>query len=273
MNPLILTAILGATNPNAAVTRESYEARIDQAQILFGPYVEKLGYTLKIFKNWESPLMSCYTTAERLPEFRIVLNGEAFRNAETTNDGMAYTVCHEIAHIIGGPPKYTNDDFWGSAEGQADYVASNLCLKVLFQQDDNIALLDLINPPEIVRTKCDAAFSNPNDSALCQRSIMAGHSFASNNRRNRLAWFTGSHQSPAYRSLATPLSLTRRDPQQVAALNRSYAVPQCRLDTAMAGALCERGGNFDPAQAQDPQLFNCGLQDSLETRRPRCWFK
>lgn len=262
-----------AYDPNGSVTEESYEGWIDRAQEMFAPYVQKLGYRLDIQKHWSSTETGCYTSFERPPVFKIVLNGAAFRNKETTNDGVAYTLCHELSHIIGGRPKYVNDEFWGSAEGQADYMATNICLKNLFSPDDNLALLDGLNVPASVRSSCDTAYPSSSDSALCQRSILAGLSFAQNNRRYKIESYTRPRNTPAFRTIAAPLSLTRRDPTVVKELNRSYSIPQCRLDSAIAGALCHRGVSFHLDRVNDPNTFNCQGADPADTHRPKCWFK
>lgn len=260
-------------DPVAAVTKESYEAIIDKAQLMFAPYVELLGKKLIIEKNWESTELSSYTSYERPPLFKIVLNGAAYRNEATTNDGFTYTLCHEISHIIGGRPNYVNDDFWGSAEGQADYMATNICLKNLFKDDSNVALLPGLNVPLAVTQLCNKAYSSKEDSALCQRSILAGRSFAENYRLYKISSFTGSRNTARFRSISAPLSFTKRDSTVVRELNRSYSIPQCRLDSAVSGALCTRGMDFHLNTVNDPNLFNCEGNDVLNSHRPKCWYK
>lgn len=272
---LLLPSSLWAISyePGGPVSKASYELIIDNAQKMFGPYLELLGHQFQIDKNWESTEIMSYTTYDQYPlRFRIVLSGGAYRNKETTNDGFAYTVCHEIAHIIGGSPKYVNEDFWGSAEGQADYMATNICLKNLFKNDSNIELVKTMAIPPTVTEQCGKTFRSEEDSALCQRSIMAGLSFAQNYRQYKMSSYTRNRNTTVYRQIAAPLSFVKRDSTIVRTLNRSYSTPQCRLDSAVAGALCVRGSDFHLNALNDPNLFNCEGNDDSKSHRPKCWF-
>lgn len=91
---------------------------------------------------------------EFLPEKSLVINVEALNprvNAEITktdddivinimggmlmhpkmrNDTLKLLLCHEIGHLLGGPPLKSRNG-WSSTEGQADYYSTTTCLKAM----------------------------------------------------------------------------------------------------------------------------------------------
>ena len=70
-----------------------------------------------------------------------------------------------------------------------------------------------------------------------------------------------------------PLSITVPDVREVDATFVKHPIPQCRLDTYIAGALC----NIDPDEPTsflDPAVGTCARKDGYEIGvRPRCWYK
>ena len=239
--------------PWEKVNEQSFLSVVSKIEGLYSPYFELAGHHLKFTLRWESEEKSCFTTYQNPPTFLITLNGGAFRNKIMNNDGLAFVVCHEIGHAIGGHPKYMSDVFWGSAESQADYFATNVCLKKVFKDDNNAAAVEGLKVPKDVKKLCK-------DNALCVRSIMAATVFAEYTRQAKISQYP------------KPVDPLKRDSTVVTVLNRSYAAPQCRLDTAVAGSLCARGESFDLNTVGDAKDWNCRAPDASNMLRPACWF-
>jgi hypothetical protein len=236
----------------AGVTEKSYNAHINKALLLFGPYVAFTGNILSIEKRWQSELPGSSVNYAHPPIFEVVLNGAAFRTPTMTDDGMAFMICHEIGHIIGGDPKYS-PGYWPSVEGQASYAASNLCLREFFKDEDNSET----KAPLVVTQECSKTYSDREEASLCIRTVMAGYIFAENYRQFKLLPGEFHKEFP-------PISFEKKDPSEVRETNRSYPSPQCQFDTAFAAALCEKGKNFTVDVFRDPDQFTC--------TRPRCWY-
>ena len=66
------------------------------------------------------------------------------------------------------------------------------------------------------------------------------------------------------------------DPNEVAKTNHRHPEGQCRLDTMMAGALCdsEFGDAIIPRSESESVTHTCTRYEDYEVgTRPRCWFK
>lgn len=181
------------------------------------------------------------------------------------NDGLLFTLCHEVNHILGGEPVYS-PGYWPSVEGQADYMATNTCLRLLMGSDDNRSIISRMKIPKEVAAACDVVYSESEESALCQRSAMAGWTFAEYYRQYKL-------KPGEFHRVYPVISFVKKDPLKVTETNRSYTSPQCRFDTALAGALCKKGANFDISKWKEPNQFSCDITDPLKSQRPRCWYK
>lgn len=251
---LIFVSHAIAFSPSEKVTEKSYLESIDRAQSLFGPYIAISGNILHIEKNWSTDSSISSASYERPPVYLIKLSGGAFRTKTMTNDGLAFTICHEINHFIGGEPKYS-PGYWPSVEGQADYMASNACLKSFWEGEDHKDSIAQMEIPRAISEICG-------QEALCIRSVMAGYVFAENYRQFKLT-------SVEYGKKYPPISFSKRDPLVVRETNRSYSSPQCRFDSALAGALCEKGKMFDVRDWRDPGELVC---DEGLGQRPGCWF-
>jgi hypothetical protein len=251
--------------PDEAVTEESYHAILDRGTALFGPFIAGSGNILSLERNWRDSSITSFVTNERPPVFRIVIPGGAFRVYGMTNDGLAFTFCHELGHVFGGEPK-RSAGYWPSIEGQANYAASNLCLRRLFAGDDNVAIVARLRVPARVRTLCEAAYADAGEAALCQRSALAGAVFAEWYRQLKL-------HSREYRQVFPAVNFSRPDPTQVRETHTAYSSPQCIFDTALAGALCPRGQRWDLSSTALNQELSCEGRDALSAQRPRCWYK
>ncbi len=90
-----------------------YPAARDEELIIYGGWIDSTA-DHALARRWETAQV-------------LIYRGMAHRT-EIDRDALALIVCHEIGHLYGGYPyKNIRDDI--SAEGQADYFATNLCLK------------------------------------------------------------------------------------------------------------------------------------------------
>lgn len=209
--------------------------------------------------DWENDRVNAHATKDENDNPVVVVRGGMIRHPEMTRDGLLMIICHELGHHYGGAPKKfrgnSNKRSWSSAEGQADYFATNKCLPLIFADgSENIQMRargDDKNQ-ESARNRC-------REDQYCIRSAMAalvvGKVFAS----LKPFW-----ENPK-------LDLT--DSSQVGVTQYKHPRPQCRLDTYIAGALCDahHDTEFDSV---DPKIGACYRPDNNDLGvRPLCWYR
>lgn len=203
----------------------------------------------------------------------INMYGGLARRPEVTPDGFALVVCHELGHHFAGFPFYKrsifSSDDWAAVEGQSDYFATTTCAKMIWGEEASENARFRTSAPEIVRDRCDAAWSAEGEQNLCYRSSMAGLSLAT------LLGALGSNSSAP--------DFGHPDSSVVSKTNPAHPKAQCRLDTYFAGAQCMNANNpeiipgrrhasgQDSAEAeQTAQPYACY---NAVASRPACWFK
>ncbi|MCB9093166.1 MAG: hypothetical protein H6621_01790 [Halobacteriovoraceae bacterium] len=277
-------------NSGDEVTEEDFNQILDKVEKILGPYVAEKGGTLVVNRKWSDGTVNAYANRSG-KNFMVTMFGGLARHAEATEDAFALVACHEIGHHIGGAPKKRNfgwgradDDHnhiifgsgvsWASNEGQSDYWATLKCARRLWENDDNVAIMEerakeenalralgkltyeLV--PAFVTTKCEASFTDAQEIALCQRSAMGGLA---------LARLLGSLSGGKMPDFDTP------DSNVVRKTNDAHPMAQCRLDTYLNGALCDV--NFqDAVSTEDANLGTCNRAEGFSVGlRPLCWFK
>lgn len=226
---------------------------------VYGPIVaSKEGFKgLVLWRQWDSDAVQA--EAMRMEDRQgvegvIRFPGGLARHKAMTVDAFATVVCHEIGHHVGGAPS-----LWGrSIEGQADYFASLKCLRRTFAQDDNIAIMAERTVHPTPAALCAEAFGSPAEVALCERIAMAG---------KQSSVFLAEKRGVAHPDFDTP------DPTIV---DRHYIrgtpAPQCRLDTYLAGAICQEG-LYEDLNPKDAAPGTCTRAEGRTVgARPRCWF-
>jgi len=217
---------------------------------------DTLGLKLEIKNFWSSTEVnaSSHKTAEH--SFEVNLCGGLTRYRLLTKEALILILCHEIGHLMGGAPlKHPNTHV---SEGQSDYFASLKCFRKVYRPSLNLDELDSITYPHFVIQKCDQQFTNISDRLLCRKNMMASLQVA-----HYLHQVQDVHLQRARPEFSTP------DHHQVGHTETEYANSQCRLDTHVAGALCER------SEDEDVSFTNVflGTCPSGAGARPRCWFK
>ncbi|MBX2987088.1 MAG: hypothetical protein KF802_04245 [Bdellovibrionaceae bacterium] len=193
----------------------------------------------------------------------IEIHGGLLRSPRLSEDGLRFVLCHELGHFFAGAPRKAHPfdspeesapdglSFF-SAEGQSDYYAASACFRRIVAGQDHGSFLGKAPVPPAVREKCERTWGRLSaESLVCQRTILAG--------LNMLLLVKDF-----------PISVETPSEERVERTNAFfYPSRQCRLDTAVAGALCRSSLPllFD---FNDPMAVRCGNAEGL---RPRCWFK
>lgn len=243
------------TIKNQGISEEEYHTVINKVLTVYGPTAARSGNSIQVNRLWESERVNAGTLKED-NNWVINLYGGFARHRETTADGYALVICHEIGHHIGGAPKKVSPS-WSSNEGQADYFATLKCLRNVFEKDDNIEIVKDKNPPEIIKEECSKSFTSEEEVALCIRSSLAGIAI--------------SKVSADVRQ-EVPTDITITDPNVVTETFEDHPLPQCRLDTYFSGAICEVSSRRLLSRIK-PEKGTCHIKNGHERgRRPLCWF-
>ncbi len=248
---LLLSITCTATSSN--MTEADFDRALERLESTYQPYFKAKGQTLEIEKDWVEGIANAF--ADRVGEtFIVEVYGGLARHNLITEDAFSLIVCHELGHHIGGAPIPKGYD-WPSYEGQSDYFAASKCLKRVLDP--------AITPPSsevdpVLAIKCAESFKLPTDQRACERVGMAGLAAAN--------FFHMIEKKGLPPSFATP------DPTQVSKTLSSHAKAQCRLDTYLAGAVCNSNLTINP-DITDASKNVCWQGRELVGFRPRCWFK
>lgn len=254
-------------NRRTEVDEKTFNKTLDLVSKTFAPVVANFGAKLEIRGDWG----------------RSTVNGEADREGKTwvvnmygglarlpgiTPENFLFMTCHELGHHIAGFPFYP-DAGWPSAESEADYFATRVCLKKIWKDDveGNAAEAKTATPFAI--KKCNEVWSTENDRNLCARVAMAGDRYAKFYADIR-GWY--------------PPELDTPEPFRVYATFFMHAKAQTKLDIYLAGDLCNAPWNDkiipglnakdDLAAEKEAAKYSChqasGFADGI---RPLSYFR
>lgn len=248
---------VGTKSINGGLTQTQFNTVINEVKDLYASEIASLGGTLVMNRVWADGEVNA--SAERQGKKWIVnMTGGLARHEAITPDGLALVVCHELGHHIGGAPKKKLSlNVWSSAEGQSDYFAALKCLRRLFVNDNNAAIVKTLKAPAFLVAACTKAHSKE-DALICIRTGMAGTSVA------------GLFQSLSGEKVA---QFNTPDKKLVAATYEKHPATQCRLDTFFQGALCEKGMNESVSQSDEVRGTCHRTTGHRIGVRPACWFK
>lgn len=241
-----------------SMTEVQFESVINKVEKIYSPVVANMDAKLVIKRLWTHPKVNAVAYRQEKDVWTVEMYGALARHPSITRDGFALVLCHELGHHIGGAPKYRSlAKPWASSEGQSDYFATLKCLRRVFLNDNNDAIVKKLSPPSALVSACNKAH-NKEDALICIRSGMAGASVA--------ALFS-SLGSSKLASFNTP------DETVVKANSDEHPATQCRLDTFFQGSICEVAFNEDVSQ-KDEVKGTCHAANGHKTGlRPRCWHK
>ncbi len=257
------------------VNEQDFFTLLNQIEDHFQNDFKVKGTEFRINKNWDSKAIQSFSQLTQLnystsnsnrannyspaitKRFEIMVPGGLGHIPTMTIDSLALAVCHEMGHYLGGAPKFTSQSGnWKSVEGQADYYATSKCLKKLFyNRPENRAAFS--QQPAYLKKKIEKIC----DSYLCARIVAAGYHFA-----QTVAYVQAENRLP---------SLDFKDLNSLQYILQDLPGTQCRLDTLVAGAICNVsvGEDFDPVDVSAGACMADGL-DPKEAKgaRPSCWF-
>ncbi len=223
------------------VTESQFNNIIALGERHYKPIIKKLGYELVIERNWDDATVNAYAY-QNGTEMHVAMFGGLARRPEITEEGFALVLCHEIGHHLGGFPSYTMEGSkWAASEGNSDFYSTSSCARKILW---GTALPD---PNKDIEMYCSKA----KDQFQCYSSFLGAMSLT-----RLLGTLTGEKAS-----------ILKRDLKVVKRTNESYPSVQCRLDTYIAGALCDT--KWDDSKIPQNRDEMRGI--SCDTR-PRCWY-
>jgi hypothetical protein len=251
--------------------KQHFVQLIESVLSAFQPAAAKHNAVLSYEVNWNSSGAGAFTLRRNGGrDWHILFYDGLIRLPYVTDDLVQMIACHEVGHHIGGYPFKENG--WAAAEGQADYFSTHACLPKLWQteQQKNSTFRDRVNPS--IRSWCEAAFPTQERRDICFRTGFAMEAA-------RLYEGNGNPNSPRF---DTP------DSSMVTETFLMHPAAQCRLDTEIAGMLCNlpfdmfhipglgvTGQNTLDAE-RDSNRYICNSSPAADPRiqgnRPRCWF-
>ncbi len=252
----------------ANLTEKDFIEVIEEAEKIYLPLIKKShGGNLKINRLWSNSTVNA-SALQTGSSWQVNMYGGLARRPEITRDGFAIVLCHELGHHLAGYPFSSS---WAGNEGASDYFATHSCARVLWSEETekNAEFRDII--PASPKAKCDQTFDGEDDQNLCYRSMIAGKSTA-----DLLSALGG-----------TKIDWDTPDLKVVKSTNNAHPQGQCRLDTYMAGALCDKNFNINliPGKAlgsrrngkeaeMEAAKVTCTQYEEYEIGfRPLCWFK
>lgn len=254
------------------VKEADFNRVLDRFQAVYGPILKNnFGATLSINRLWNDNTVNA-SASQSGNVWTLNMYGGLARAEPTTIDGFALVVCHELGHHVGGFPFYVNQ--WAASEGQSDYFASIGCAKFMWKDDvaENALSRQKISVSDdfkIPKNLCDKTYATESEQNLCYRNVLAGHS---------LAVLLGSLNGGPVPKFGTP------DSSILTKTSTAHPAAQCRLDTYLAGAVCDikwKNDLIPGKEVQDRQSlkaviqaspFACQNYDAARAARPRCWF-
>lgn len=239
------------------ITESQFNLVIDRLVKIYGPEIAAQGNKLTVKRLWADATVNA--SAQRSgKDFVLNMYGGLARHPAVNVEGFALVLCHEMGHHIGGAPKVSGFmSSWATNEGGADYFATLKCLRRLFSEDDNQAILAGVDIDQTALAGCTSQYPNMQDRLLCMRNSIAGQSVAE--------LFQSLSKSPVVPRYNTP------DKGVVTKINDNHPATQCRLDTYLQGALCEADVN-SPVSQTDIREGSCYAGANLVGNRPLCWY-
>lgn len=244
----------------AGITEKEFNEVLDKAFDSYKPVADQYGITLNNERDWEDGTVNSYASQSG-KTWNVASFGGLARYKGMTTDAFALVACHELGHHFGGAPRYTRyGGTWASSEGQADYYGTLKCMKHYLNGEDNVGYIANVKVPATVSKKCNAVYSDSDDAAICVRSSLAGLLLAQILNELGGGSSTVSFDTPDTRVVSTTLY-------------NNYPAVQCRLDSYVAGALCNKSVD-ELTSSTNVLAGTCNTsQGDVIGVRPLCWFK
>ena len=185
---------------------------------LFQPEIKELKRKVELNLYWETSYFSVWANHHQ-NIYSINFWGGLARVPSMTKIAWAFTVCHELGHIIAGAPYIDSPKlYWSSAEGQADHFAFNICLPRFLSLGLFKARID-----DKVSRYCDE--HNLYRSKFCKEILQAGIDFS------KVTTFVSG--------VGESVEIYSPEAKTEISLLKGYPSAQCRLDIAVSASTCE----------------------------------
>ncbi len=243
---------------DGGITESDFNDVMDQAQAVYGPIIKAQGGQLNFTRNWKDSTVNA--SANRLFNIWYVnMYGGLARRPEITKDGFTMVVCHELGHHLSGFPYVSS---WAADEGNSDYFAALSCARNLWQNDSEGNAEAAADIPEFPKALCDEEYYGEGQARvdLCYREMLASYSVS--NLLGSLEGVNVDYNTP--------------DKSKVSTTYHGHPHGQCRMDTYMAGTLCQAkfDANVIPKDEKQTAANSChGYSGFTKNLRPTCWFK
>ncbi|MBQ49168.1 MAG: hypothetical protein CMP10_17455 [Zetaproteobacteria bacterium] len=236
------------------MTEEQFNQIIDDITVIYSPIVAGLGGRLQINKLWSLNTVNASATRS-IDAWIVNMYGGLARRSEITPDAFALVICHELGHHLGGFPFM---DVWLANEGESDYFATVACARKIWADQDTENARAGLTIEAYPRSMCDFKWKFWKSRHLCYRIMNASASMVS--------------------LYAAGYGIAFDTPSRVEVPFTWHAHPsaQCRLDTLVAGALCEVDWKDDviPMTYEQIHFYSCtSFGGYVVGVRPRCWFQ
>lgn len=247
------SAFIGTMN------ERTFNRIIDRVEAIYGPIIASKGSKLVVERDWTDGTVNAYATQSG-NLMKVHMFGGMARHPAMTEDAFASVICHEIGHHLGGAPRkvFSWGVHWASNEGQSDYFASSKCMRKYFAKSNNQSVVARMKIDPSVKSQCRRIFGSGENSAICQRSSMAGLALAQLFQEAR-------------RETTEPL-FTTPDPSIVDTTYHAHPGTQCRLDTYFQASLCVVSDKIEN-DPDSPLKGTCNRQEGYRFgTRPLCWY-
>jgi len=241
---------LGDENPGLSnITEAQFHEIIQRVNDIYQPVFKGVSVNFWFERNWaaKNPNSHVYKyDSQWSKNWKIEILGALARRPEITKEGFTMALCHQIGHLLGG---YPMQDYNGlSTEGEADYYAAHVCAKKVFGKVAKKT--KLINKLKASVEICDKNFDSKLEIDVCYYTLFGAKSLAD------FYMIAGQERRAA--------DIENADSYKTKVTLQLHTPSQCRLDTLIAGALCNR--------SWDDKVIPIDKKNQVCANRPRCWF-
>ncbi len=241
-------------------SEEEFNQIITDITDIFHETVRQAGGNLSILSEYNNESMNAHAFKSEDNLWTLRFSGGLYKSSFLSRDGFALVVCHELGHLLGGAPYFIGKKI--SKEGQADFWATSVCLKKYFEK--KVAEIQNYVLDEKTKMICNSKKLTAIERNNCIRSSLAAQSLLNLLDKDNHEDFNTSEKNTSL-----PIQTKEEHPDY-----------QCRLDTYIAGSLCNRDTSLSSIlilatsnQISDSYCKDISsVENKLIEQRPACWF-
>ena len=193
-----------------------YNHVIDQLIKVYEPIINEQGGELIVLSDWNDGAVNMW--AERWgDQYRLEIPGGMSRYYLIGEEAFIISICHELGHLLGGPPANGVISF----EGQSDFFANQECSRWILE---SVQPWKKLKVDSEVEKFCRAA----DEPTLCEKVVQGSKMLTS---------YYAELENSLFPNISTP------DLSSVQSTLATHPRAQCRLDTLLAGFLHESRPN------------------------------